>query len=149
MPQLPALTILLLLLSTAALAQPSHITGSVSDTAERKNLANSSVLLLRQSDSILVRHTRTDATGHFLLKNIPAGHYLLLITHPSYADYVDQLMVKDSDDLTIPAIGLVLKSTLLQEVVVNGNKGAIRLKGDTTEFNADSFHTQAGASVED
>ena len=38
---------------------------------------------------------------------------------------------------------------LLEAVVVNGSKGAIRLKGDTTEFNADSFRTQQGASVED
>ncbi|MBS1660875.1 MAG: outer membrane beta-barrel protein, partial [Bacteroidetes bacterium] len=31
----------------------------------------------------------------------------------------------------------------------SGNRNAIRLKGDTTEFNADSFRTQPNASVED
>ena len=44
---------------------------------------------------------------------------------------------------------MILKSKLLETVVVSGNKGAVRIKGDTTEFNADSFRTQAGANVED
>src|SRR6202012_3046657 len=44
---------------------------------------------------------------------------------------------------------MVLKSKLLEAVVVNGNKGSMRIKGDTTEFVADSFKTQQGATVED
>jgi len=132
-----------------ALAQSARITGIVSDTAEKKSLPNSSVLLLRPSDSILIAHARTDAAGRFILKNISTGHYLVVVTYPSYADYVDELTVKDTLTLSLPLIGMVLKSKLLQEVVVSGNRGAIRLKGDTTEFNVDSFHTQPNATVED
>ena len=146
---LAAFLFLWLGMSLTCLAQSSHITGTVSDTAEKRNLSNGSVLLLRPLDSILVQHTRTDVTGRFTLKNIPPGHYLFLVTYPSYADYIDELTVKDSGTMTLPTIGMVLKSKLLQEVVVSGNKGAIRLKGDTTEFNADSFHTQPNATVED
>ncbi|HEY4061396.1 MAG TPA: outer membrane beta-barrel protein [Puia sp.] len=147
------LTVILLIglvLSSTGFAQSTaRITGKIADTIEKKNLYNSSVLLLRKSDSILVRHTRTDKEGNFQLKNIPLGHYLLMTTYPAYADFVDELEVKDSTaTLALPPIGMVLKSKLLQAVVVNG-RGAIRIKGDTTEFNADSFHTQAGASVED
>jgi len=72
----------------------------------------------------------------------------VLATYPSYADYVDELEVKDTAAVRLPPIGMVLKSKLLEAVVVS-NKGAIHIKGDTTEFNADSFHTQAGATVED
>ncbi|WP_431216610.1 hypothetical protein ACQ86N_19665 [Puia sp. P3] len=115
----------------------------------KRNLSYGSVLLLRPADSILVQHSRTDATGRFSLKNIPFGHYLIVVTYPNYADFVDELTVKDTGTLTLPIIGMVLKSKLLQEVVVSGNKGAIRLKGDTTEFNADSFRTQPNATVED
>jgi hypothetical protein len=149
MPKLIAFLLICLVLSGTSFAQSSaRITGKIADTVEKKNLYNSSVLLLRKTDSILVRHTRTDKEGNFLLKNIPPGHYLLMTTYPSYADFVDELEVKDSSALVLPPIGMVLKSSLLQAVVVNG-RGAIRIKGDTTEFNADSFHTQAGASVED
>jgi hypothetical protein len=132
----------------AARSQSSRISGAIADTTEKKSLANGSVLLLRPSDSVLVSHTRTTAGGHFQL-TAPPGHYIILVTFPSYADFVDTLLIKDSTPVTVPTIGMTLKSKLLETVVVSGNKGAVRIKGDTTEFNADSFKTQAGASVED
>jgi len=124
------------------------VKGMVSDSTEKKSLSGGSVLILQKSDSIIVKHTRTDNTGNFQIKDIPPGHYLLLVTYPAYADYVDELEIKDSLPHTLPPIGLVLKSKLLEAVVVSGNK-AIRMKGDTLEFKADSFHTQAGATVEE
>ena len=41
-----------------------------------------------------------------------------------------------------------LSKFLLQAAVVSGSR-AIRIKGDTVEFHADSFHTQQGATVEE
>lgn len=125
------------------------IHGKIRDTLEKKMLAGSVVLLLQQSDSILVQYTRTDRTGNFTLSSIPPGHYILLITCPAYADFADSLSVKDSSTIHLSPIAMVLKSKLLEEVVVNGSKGAIHIKGDTVEFRADSFHTHAGATVED
>ena len=153
MPKLTVLLTCCLLSCLCAIAQKplisGNLSGSVSDTIDKKQLANASILLLRPTDSILVRHTRSDASGHFRLKNIPVGTYLLLVTYPAYADYVDQVTTKDSSDVVLPTIPMELKSKLLETVVVNGSKGAVRIKGDTTEFNADSFRTEAGASVED
>ena len=126
-----------------------QIHGRIKDTLENRNLTNASVLLLRQADSILVQYSRTDKAGNFSLSPIPPGRYVLLVTYPAYADYADTLTVKDSSNMNLPPIALVLKSKLLEEVVVNGSKGAIHIKGDTVEFKADSFHTQAGATVED
>src|SRR5579864_8276151 len=125
------------------------IKGKIKDTLENRTLSNASVLLLRQTDSILVQYTRADKAGNFSLSHIPPGHYLLLVTYPAYADYADSLIIRDTADISLPPIALILKSKLLEEVVVNGSKGAIHIKGDTVEFRADSFHTQAGATVED
>jgi len=152
MPRPIVLLLLGFALSHYSFAQSTFTTsikGKIKDTLNGKNLSNSAVLLLRQSDSILVQFTRTNKEGGFTLQNIPPGRYLLLVTYPSYADYVDQLEAKDTSPIDLPAIAMVLKSQLLEEVVVNGSKGAIHIKGDTVEFRADSFHTQAGASVED
>jgi len=137
------------LLPSVAVAQTAQVSGKIADTAEKKNLANSSVLLLRKSDSVLVRHTRSNSSGDFQLSKLPGGHYLILVTYPGYADYVDTLDVDSAAAVKIPTIGMVLKSTLLQAVVVNGSKGGMRIKGDTTEFTADSFHVHEGATVED
>lgn len=130
-------------------AQQASIKGRVADTTDQRKLSNGAILLLRRSDSVLMRYTRTDGSGAFLLKNILPGKFLLLVSYPSYADYVDEIDIKDSLPVDLALIPLIMKSKLLEEVVVNGNKGAIHIKGDTTEFRADSFRTQAGANVED
>jgi hypothetical protein len=131
------------------MAQSSHISGSVADTVEKKPLVNASILLLRPADSILVSHTRSDVSGGFQLSRLAGGHYLILVTYPGYADYVDTVVVDSAGSVRLPVIPMVLKSKLLQEVVVNGSKGGMRIKGDTTEFTADSFHVHQGATVED
>jgi len=149
MTKLTCLFLLSFLIFTATRAQTS-ISGKIADTAEKKALPNSNVLLLRQSDSILVKFTRASGSGEFRFSGILKGKYLLLVTYPAYADYVDQVEVKDSiTPIILPPIGLELKSKLLETVVVNGSKGSMRIKGDTTEFNADSFKTAQGATVED
>src|SRR5258706_12046466 len=84
----------------------TFIKGKIKDTLDGKILSNSAVMLLRPSDSILVQYTRTDKEGNFTLKNIPPGRYLLLVTYPSYADYVDQLEVKDTATTLLPPIAL-------------------------------------------
>jgi hypothetical protein len=148
MPKPSFLLICCVFFCVSVRAQSSHIAGIVTDTLEKKALMNASILLLRPADSILIRHTRTDAGGRFQLQTVSPGHYLLLVTYPAYADYVDELEVKDSGNIQLPPIPMELRSRLLEAVVVKGT-GAVRIKGDTTEFNADSFRTEAGASVED
>ncbi len=146
------LTVLLLLLFSIArfsYAQSSSIKGTITDTIEKKILPNSAVLLLRKSDSVLVSFTRSDKQGNFVLKNLPAGKFLLMVNYPTYADYIDEINVKDSSVQDLQRIMMTLKSQLLKEVVVTNAKGSIRLKGDTTEYKADSFKVEANATVED
>src|SRR5882757_314250 len=101
MPKLTALVGLFLFSCFFAKAQTSHISGSITDTIEKKSLNNGSILLLRPKDSMLVSHARANPAGHFQL-NAPPGHYILLVTYPAYADYVDTLLIKDTGFVQIP-----------------------------------------------
>ncbi|MFL5742121.1 MAG: outer membrane beta-barrel protein [Flavisolibacter sp.] len=129
-------------------AQQTLVKGIVSDTLEKKNLQNAVVSLIRKSDSTLFKFTRTDRTGSFQLSGIPAGQYLLMITYPRFADYVDAVEFKNIPENDLGSIPLTLKASLLEAVVIK-SAGAIRIKGDTTEFIADSFKLKEGATVED
>jgi len=129
-------------------AQTASIKGTVTDTVERKNLANSVVTLLKKSDSTLVKFTRTNSRGEFLILDVPASSYILQITFPKYADFADEVTLKPSETLELPVVPLTEKAVLLKEVIVKST-GAIRIKGDTTEFIADSFKLKEGATVED
>jgi len=139
--------ILLFFISTVASAQNSSLKGNLLDTSENKAVSNAVVSLLNKKDSTLVTFSRSDKNGHFALHNVVPGQYILLITFPKYADYSDVVEVKEGD-FEIGKVSLTPKSLLLKEVIVRSGQ-AIRIKGDTTEFTADSFVVRDGATVED
>jgi hypothetical protein len=95
----------------------------------------------------LVKFGRTDSQGGFSMNALAPGDYILMITYPKFADYADKVTLP-SGELDLGSIPLTPKSVLLQEVVIRTN-AAIRVKGDTTEFTADSFKVKEGATVEE
>ena len=149
MRKYPLIVLLLLTSYSFCVSQTVSIKGTVIDTTENRNMANSVVSIIRKSDSALVSFSRTDSTGGFKIHKVPKGDYILLITYPKFADYVDILKIGETPELDLGKIILTLKSQLLKEVVVRQRMGAIRMKGDTLSFLADSFAVREGASVED
>lgn len=127
----------------------TSVKGSISDTTNRQNLPNTVISLLKAKDSVLVKFTRSDKEGNFELKNVPEGKFFLMIAYPSFADYIFPLEIKKDSSQDIGIIKMTLKSRLLQEVLVRQKIAAVRMKGDTIEYNADSFKVHEGASVEE
>lgn len=148
MKQLTLILLLCLGLGSALQAQQSTVTGSIRDTSEKKNLSQSVVALLTP-DSVFIKFTRTQPDGSFRLAGLKPGSYLLLVTHPTFADYYRGTAIKENETLDLGILPMTLRSQLLQEVVVRQQLGAIRQKKDTTEYIADSFKVDANANVED
>ena len=130
-------------------SQQAVLKGTVIDTTEKKNLTNSVISILRKSDSLLLTFSRSDATGNFTMKKLPPGKYLLMVTHPTYADFLEEVDLSDSLLQHPFKVMLTTKSQLLQEVIIKQQLGAIRFKKDTIEYVADSFRVQPNATVED
>lgn len=149
MKKLTLLFSIFVLLSIVSWAQTAAIKGNLIDTSNKQSLHNAVVAIINQKDSILVKYTRADAQGNFELKNIPAGNYILQITYPLYADFVDNISLEANATKTLGAIALIQKAKLLEEVIVKQKISAIRIKGDTTEYKADSFKVGANANVQD
>lgn len=138
----------MILIVGTAYSQKSTITGSINDTANQKKLQYAVVSLLDPDDSTLIRYTRTDASGKFTLNNVDEGNVLFMVSFPKFADYVDILAVQPNDNIDLGNINLINKSVLLDEIVIRQNM-ARRMKGDTLEYNADSFKVRANASAEE
>lgn len=138
-----------ILLCSAALSQSSSVKGIISDTSSKTNLQNAVVSLLQPKDSVLVKFTRTKAGGQFEINNVPAGKYLLVVSYPKYAEYADEIFIEPNLSFNAGTIPVILKAKLLEEVVVRQKIAAIRFKGDTLEFKADSFRVNANANVQE
>ncbi len=144
--QKPAVTTLLLLCAFSTFAQKSTISGTITDSTEKRSLHLATITLLRKSDSTLVSFTRSNQEGKFTLPGTDTGQFVLLVTYPRFADYMEGMELKGNLDLG--NVFMTPASKLLNEVIVK-TVGAIRIKGDTTEFVADSFKVKEGATVED
>lgn len=137
----------LLFFSNMLFAQQAGISGLVADTSSHSKVKNAVVLLLSANDSVIKKFTRTDQDGRFSLHDIAKGPYILMVMHPLFAEYVENI---DADDkqMNTGTIAVTPKSKLLEAVIIKSGS-PIRIKGDTTVYTADSFRVSANANVEE
>ncbi len=152
MNKITACLVLLLLLYVSSVSAQTDYTvkGNITEDYTSQKLVNATVLILNAKDSTLRKFTRTSADGSFSMNRLNKGKFILLVSYPGYADYVDNFALDSISAAHIFGnIGLKLKSRLLQDVIVKGKAAAIKIKGDTTEFNAAAYNIQPNAKVED
>jgi hypothetical protein len=136
-----------ILLSQFLFSQSLEISGKIEDTTSKVKVKNAVVMLLSAGDSVIKKFMRTDAQGDFSFKQVKKGDYILMVTHPSFADFVDNIELKD-ENKNLGAISVTPKSKLLEAIILKSGS-PIRIKGDTTVYTADSFKVSANANVEE
>ncbi len=149
MPMKSFLVCSCILFSITSFAQNASIKGSVRDTLNEQNLSNAVIALLYSKDSVLYTFTRSNKDGNFELNNLQSGEYLLMVTSPKFVDYLHPLTLSSDTLVNLGKLSITTKARLLEEVIVQQKIAAIRMRGDTVEFKADSFKVREGASVEE
>lgn len=145
---LPISLILIISLHTAA--QNITIKGNIADTTAHISLSNAVIAVLRANDSVLLQFTRSHKNGGFELNTLPGIKSFIMVSYPNYADFIDTLFIQPGQTvIDLGTIYLETKTHLLQEIIVQQRVAAIKVRGDTTEFKADSFHTGPNANVQD
>ncbi len=141
------LLLLLLCMSAASFAQ-HVIKGTVTDTTSKTNLKEVTISVLTAADSFLYKFSKTDKDGSFSISVPDSIPYFLLFEYPHYASFTSGVE-QAGKDINMGAVPLSTKAHLLEEVIVKKRVGAMIIKGDTTEFTADSFKVQPNATVEE
>ena len=99
-------------------------------------------------DSIMIQGAQTYHDGLFILNNIPAGKYKLIVSSVGYNEYSQWVEMK-KEDLDLPTIRLVEQVQHLAEVNVQGRAAEMTVKGDTIEYNTAAYQVAENANVED
>ena len=144
---LTLLSVLLLTLCSATI-HAANITGLVKDMESGDPIMEAAVKLVNAKDSSFVAGVTTNLDGQFKLENIKSGKYVLTVSYIGYADTEKELTVGKSN-LRLGEIRIKEASHMLGEVSVVAVKTPIKVMEDTVEYNADSYHTQPNAVVED
>ncbi len=130
-------------------AQEYTVTGTVQDTVNNNPLHYASITLIRAEDSVMENFTRTDATGKFSLTVNKEGKYLLMSVFPGFVEYVDEVEVKSKGTTDLGMVPMTSRTHLMKEFVFKDQFAAIKVKGDTIEYVADSFKVKDNATVEE
>ena len=138
---------LLLLVSFASYSL--NITGTVIDGATREPLIEATVRLLAAKDSAFVKGVSTNIDGRFTLSGVKKGKYILQLTYIGYSTLNQDVDASAGSNVRLGTIEMKEASEILGELEVVAVKTPIKVMVDTVEYNADSYHTQPNAVVED
>ncbi len=141
-------TLLLLCSFQYSIGQSFTIKGIITDTLNSTPLHRASIVLVRTTDSVIETFTRSAPDGRFELRVNKNGKYLLKVSFPSFADHLETINIRKSN-IDLGVVPMISKERLLQEYVLTQQVSAIKIKGDTTEYMADSFKVKENATVED
>ena len=100
------------------------------------------------ADSTLVQGAQTYYDGLFILSNIKAGKYRLLVSSVGFNEHSQWVEMKNAD-IDLPAIRLKEQVQHLAEVNVSGKAAEMTVKGDTIEYNTAAYQVSETATVEE
>lgn len=145
------LTLLILLFVITGLSAQNKakvtITGIVLDNTSKEPVEQAGIRVLNARDSSYVSGSATNASGKFSLQVNP-GRYVVQISFIGYTDEFVNVNARQAQN-DIGSISLKDDAIMLSEAVVVAKAAEIVVRGDTVEYNADSYKVQESAVVED
>lgn len=127
-----------------------YVDGSVVDSQTKHGIYSASVSLLTVSDSIFIKGLLTDSVGRFSISVPEKRKYILKVSMIGYStSYIDIETPLKDNHLDLGNILLEDKSILLSEAVVIANIPPIVVKGDTIEYNSNSYMADEHAMLKD
>lgn len=142
-----AFTLAIISLLPLAAQNNIRITGTVLDKADNDPIEQAGIRILREKDSTYVQGLATDDAGKFIV-SISPGKYIISV---SYLGYKQAFVNVDASKKSVVMDNIFLSADgiMLSEAVVTAKAAEIAIKGDTVEYNADSYKVQPSAVVED
>lgn len=144
--------LVLVILSCTVFSQVNGVhgvKGVLKDSVTNKLIDKALISIIRSEDSLIVSYGYSDSLGRYYFKNLRPDNYKLIISRPGFADYTEDIVLKESELLDLGFQFLTSKYKIMEEVIVRQRRAAMELKNDTLQFLADSFQVRANATVED
>jgi hypothetical protein len=140
---------LLLIVTTAIMAQHT-LSGTILSKTDNTPIDMATVRLFTHqgTDSTLVQGAQTYQDGLFILNNIHAGKYRLIVSSVGFNEHSQWVEIQNNN-LDLPAIHLTEQVQHLAEVSVQGKAAEMTVKGDTIEYNTAAYQVSENANVEE
>lgn len=138
-----------MLVFTAFAQNRGQISGKVIDAELKEPIQEANVRILQQKDSTFVNGVATNSKGDFSIK-LPYGSYIVQVTYIGNSDaFKDVTINNGTPNANIGTIELGADNIMLDALVATAKAVEIVVKGDTVEYNADSYKVTESAVLED
>lgn len=142
------LSMLLMLVAIASLAQERLISGKITDRDTKEPVEQVTIQLLK-TDSTYVSGAISNEQGLFHV-NAPAnGKYLLKITSVGYKPTVKRIQISEDKNLAMGNVVVGAEAIMLKGAVVTAMAQKVTLKEDTFVYNSAAYRTPEGSVVEE
>lgn len=142
--------VILIFVCLQANAQPKgSVSGVVLDSITNKPVDYATVALFPAGKTSSVNGGMADSKGKFLVTDIPAGNYRVVINFLGYTEKEISSITIKGGDLNLGTILLSPSSTQLAAVNVEGERPLIENKIDRLVYNAERDVTSAGGNATD
>lgn len=127
-----------------------EVSGYIYESQSSIPLEGVSVQLIKSRDSTLYNGTQSDSKGFFKIDNIEQGRYSLSIDLTGYNKVIRTVNMFKPEDKTVSLDTIFLKTgTETEEIVVEGEKPFLEIKGEKKIFNVDqSMSVTGGTAIE-
>lgn len=142
------LSMLLMFVAIASLAQERLISGKITDRDTKDPVEQVTIQLLK-TDSTYVSGAISNERGLFHV-NAPAnGKYLLKITSVGYKPTVKRIQISEDKNLAMGNVVIGADAIMLKGAVVTAMAQKVSLKEDTFVYNSAAYRTPEGSVVEE
>ena len=144
------LSFMLLLMVTTAMIAQHTLSGTILSKTDNTPIDMATVRLFTHhgTDSTLVQGAQTYQDGLFILNNVRAGKYRLIVSSVGFNEHSQWVEMKNAN-LDVPTIRLTEQVQRLAEVSVQGKAAEMTVKGDTIEYNTAAYQVSENANVEE
>ena len=144
------LSFMLLLIVTTAIMAQHTLSGTILSKTDNTPIDMATVRLFTHhgTDSTLVQGAQTYQDGLFILNNVRAGKYRLIVSSVGFNEHSQWVEIKNAN-LDVPTIRLTEQVQHLAEVSVQGKAAEMTVKGDTIEYNTAAYQVSENANVEE
>jgi hypothetical protein len=125
------------------------VSGKLVDQLTGEPVPQANIRVLQQSDSTFVTGKASENDGTFSIP-VRNGNYIVHVSFIGYHDVYQDVAVNSSTPLArLGDVEMIQDHILLSEAVVTAKAPEIAVRGDTLEYNADSYNVTESAVVED
>ena len=142
------LSMLLMLVAIASLAQERLISGKITDRDTKDPVEQVTIQLLK-TDSTYVSGAISNERGLFHVKAPANGKYLLKITSVGYKPTVKRIQISEDKNLAMGNVVIGADAIMLKGAVVTAMAQKVSLKEDTFVYNSAAYRTPEGSVVEE